>query len=80
LQVGPNTFVVMQCFERDFWNTYGDRNSEPLHQGPRLLKRLSWTQKKQLILSHYGHLIMNIHIIGPNTKIEVDETRSTDIG
>jgi hypothetical protein len=65
-----NYFCSMQC-ERDFWNTYGN---EIVAIAPRTecLETPILDPSKEKVVHQWGSYT--------NTKIEVDETRSTDIG
>jgi hypothetical protein len=64
-----NYFCSMQC-ERDFWNTYGDEIRAIAPRTEALETPVNVTQEKYS--DHWGN--------HTNMKIEVDETRSTDIG
>ena len=64
-----NYFCSMQC-ERDFWNTYGDEIRAIAPRTEALETPINVTQEKYS--DHWGN--------HTNTKIEVDETRSTSVG
>ena len=65
-----NYFCSMQC-ERDFWNTYGDE-IRAIAPRTEALETPILDPSKEKVVHQWGSYT--------NTKIEVDETRSTDIG
>jgi hypothetical protein len=64
-----NYFCSMQC-ERDFWNTYGDEIRAIAPRTEALETPINVTQEKYS--DHWGN--------HTNMKIEVDNTRTNDIG
>ena len=64
-----NYFCSMQC-ERDFWNTYGDEIRAIAPRTECLETPVNVTQEKYS--DHWGN--------HTNMKIEVDNTRTNDIG
>ena len=72
-----NYFCSMQC-ERDFWNTYGDE-IRAIAPRTEALETPILDPEKKTHTYHYG--FNNEHSYNrTETKIEVDNSRSTDVG